>query len=305
MPALITHGMMALTVADKLSKNDIFVNKKAMLWGAQGPDFFYYHNILSINPRKNIRHLGHSLHKIDPQITFDLMLKYIKEYGTEKNKQILKSYAFGFLTHLMLDGAAHPFVYSFQDELAAKLSANPRFMHHKIEQNLDVEVLNKIYSKKVNTFKIKKLLPLKHSVISAQSNMMAYVINNMQQTGEISYKSIKKAYKDCRLEASLLCDRWGFKHKIAQKIEVKRDLGISLSCYVRTITPQTDWDYLNENHSRWLSRDKITSKPSTQTFLEIYENAIDRSFECCLKFNDCVNHGQPIYFLERATFNCK
>lgn len=297
--------MMALTVADMLSQNDIYVNKKAMLWGAQGPDFFYYHKILSLKPQKSIRYLGHSLHKMDPQIIFDLMLKYIKENVTSKNSLIFKSYAFGFLTHLMLDGVVHPFVYSFQDELAEKLSSNPRFMHHKIEQNLDVEVLDKLYSKSANKFKIKTLLPLNHTVISAQSKLMAYVINNMQPTQEISRKSIKRAYKDCRIEASLLSDRFGIKRKIAEIVEAKRNLGISLSCFVRTKSPQIDWDYVNKNHSRWTSKDKYTSKPSTQTFFDIYDNAIKKSFECCSKFNDCVNHGQPIYFLERATFNCK
>jgi len=297
--------MMTLTVADKLVQNGINVNKKAMLWGAQGPDFLYYHNILSFNPRKNIRYLGHTLHEMDPQKLFDLMLQYIKENSNKKDNIILKSYAFGFLTHLMLDFYAHPFVYSFQDELAEKLSANPRFMHHKIEHNIDVEVLTKLYSKRVNTFKIRKLLPYNYSVISAQAKMMAYVINNMLPTGKISCKSIRKAFMDCRFEAAMLSDRWGIKRKVAKIIEKYCKLGISLSCFIRTKVPQTDWDYLNEGHSIWIFKDKFTSKPSTQTFLEIYQNAIDESFECCTKFDDCVNLREPICFLEKATFNCK
>jgi len=296
---------MTLTVADKLVQNGINVNKKAMLWGAQGPDFLYYHNILSFNPRKNIRYLGHTLHEMDPQKLFDLMLQYIKENSNKKDNIILKSYAFGFLTHLMLDFYAHPFVYSFQDELAEKLSANPRFMHHKIEHNIDVEVLTKLYSKPVSKFNIKKLLPYEYSVISVQAKMLTYVINSIQPNIKISCKSIIKAYKDCRFEATLLSDRWGVKRKVAKIIEKNHNLGISLSCFVRTKTPQTDWDYLNEGHSTWISKDIFSSKPSTQTFWDVYQNAIDESFECCLKFNDCVNLRQPICFLDRATFNCK
>lgn len=300
MPAMITHYLAAKGMADILRQNNTDFNRTMLLWGAQGPDFLFYHKPL--NGKKSLREFGIKLHKLPPEELFLALRKYtelcnIKEVG------FVYSYCYGLLCHLALDSAAHPYVYYFQNVLAEKIGEKANFMHHKIEHNIDVIMLKGLEDRQVTRFHIKEALPSCRRGLKAAAKAMTFAINEIFRDTPVSESEVYKAFKDCRKYEGLLISRHGRRRAIAQWLEQKKNLGISLSCFVRPETPDKDFDYVNSRGERWYSEGLAGGRPCRDNFLQIFDKAVSSAAYLAERFKNCADHRQPLYFLKDYRFD--
>lgn len=300
MPALITHYLCAKKSLDLLSDKGFDINREVYLWGAQGPDFFFYHKPLG--GERSLRNIGSILHKADVQQVFTAFRDYTELCGI-KDVRFVYSYCFGFLSHLALDSGAHPYVYFFQDILAEKLSEKANFMHHKIEHNIDVIMLAGLEKRKVINFKIKEALPSCARGLKAAAKAVEFMVNEVSPDTPVSYKEIYSAFKDFKKYSGFLLSRRGRRRHIAQWLENKHNLGVSLSCFVRPEEPENDFDYMNINAARWLSKGTAGGRPSSAGFLDLFDKAVENGAYLAERFKDCADHRQPIYFLKDYRFD--
>jgi len=75
------------------------------LWGAQGPDVWFYHGLL--HPVHSLRKVGNLLHARNVEATLSHMAE------AAAGDRLRLTYFAGFLTHYALDKTAHPYVHSF------------------------------------------------------------------------------------------------------------------------------------------------------------------------------------------------
>lgn len=297
MPAIMTHYLHAKRVAEQLAENEIELDLTSFYWGAQGPDFF-----LGVRRRRQVRQVSSLLHKLEPQKTFSAMRDYIVRCP-EKDRIYAISYAYGFLCHLALDSGAHPFVYWFQKELAAWNGQNHRFVHHKIERNLDVIMLEKELGKQPAQFRLGVAMPWGRKARKAQSRMMEYVIRYLFPDRNIPHTHILSAYRDYRWLSGLLQDKRGWKRKLAAFIQKHWIKNGSLTCAFWPPVPEQDWDYVNSSRFRWTENGTARGRTSTADFYSIFEKAVEDAVYLAGRFKDCADHNQPIYFLEDYAFH--
>lgn len=300
MPALITHYLAASAAYNRLREEKIEVNRALYFWGAQGPDIFFFHKPL--NGKKSIRRVGMLLHKTDPQQIFLAFRKYT-ELCDLRDLTDVYSYCYGFLSHLALDCNAHPYVYYFQDELAKQNGQKVNFMHHKIEHNLDVILLKKFENRSAATFRIGEALPRNRKGLKAAAKALAFMANEVIADYPVKSSDIYDALKDCKRYGRFLLSRRGRRRKFALWLEKKKDLGVSLSCFVRPAEPETDFDYTNAAHKRWISRGLAGGRPSSLDFNAIFDKGVEDSVYLAKRFKDCADHRQPLYFLQDCRFD--
>ena len=136
MPAAITHYYHALRVLE-LWKQDS-VNHNALLWGAQGPDFLFYHRVLPWQKGESLSVYGERLHQEEVVQTLSILRGYAESHPSE----IVKSYIAGFLCHYAADRTCHPFVRAHARELLqVQPEQDEQIAHHELESALDVILL--------------------------------------------------------------------------------------------------------------------------------------------------------------------
>lgn len=118
MPYLYAHAIHALLAHKKLCDQQLppvreLLFSRALspeelprlyLWGAQGPDVWFYHSLL--HPIRSKRRVGNLLHGYHVDATFSAMA------DAAAGDPLRLTYFAGFLTHYALDKTAHPYVHS-------------------------------------------------------------------------------------------------------------------------------------------------------------------------------------------------
>ncbi|MEG1887474.1 MAG: zinc dependent phospholipase C family protein [Oscillospiraceae bacterium] len=269
MPALITHGIMGKQLFEALKSNEE-LNYNAFVWGAQGPDIFFY-DVFSF---KNLIPLSRKLHKENPAEFIDSINCQLENITDEEKLNATKSYMYGFISHVMLDFYLHPFVYNAQALLAQKINGKPRMMHHKIEHNLDVALLLNL-GINMNAFDLKTILP-------KDGELFRLIEKTYNKTGV--YRALKKCYSI----SNILYDRNGFKRKLVRGFEKLFHLGIAASAVIRPQTVEEDWDYVN------ISRNHLISE---KTFFELFETAKEATL------NVLINKDFNV--LKKITYNVR
>lgn len=271
MPAAISHYLLALKALDKFEKSGgIPVNKDAFLWGAQGPDFLFYHIPFF---KGSLRVIGSKLHKDDPAVLLNVFCEYYNRLKTD----LVRSYILGFLCHYSLDRTAHPFIYS-QIQSMKRLYPNrlEMFLHCKIETSLDVILLRYETSCMPTEFNLRKTVPENHEVKKMIADLYAYTIKNIFDK-EVPLESIMWAMRYNQLICSIQNDRTGLKKYLSERLERKSGKFL-YSCFFRGISEDTDFDYANllKQPWQWPSDSK---NQRTDSFLDLFEFSVAESVD--------------------------
>ncbi|MCI1964709.1 MAG: zinc dependent phospholipase C family protein [Oscillospiraceae bacterium] len=245
MPAAITHYCQALRVWNQCQQELSLKSADAFLWGAQGPDFFYYHRILQ--PwSKNIREIGDRLHHEKPT----RVLSAMRDFQNSKGNELTKSYLCGFLCHYSLDRTAHPFVYW---DVASLHPVYPgrkdNFLHNHTESVLDGIVLRSFTGQLANDFDLKQTVPKNQEVYAAIEQLYEFVLERLYGIHSLR-KDLIKSMSDCRKVCGLLNDRWMMKKPLAE-IFGKVTHQYLPSSVIRGISEQDEFDYANILHAEW------------------------------------------------------
>ena len=158
MPAILTHdffGKDAFDIAAGKLGFSTMEEREAFLLGNQGPDPLFY---LAADPLLH-RYAKYAsiMHK---EKTPELLLSMRDAIAPLplKDVAVARAYIAGFLCHYMLDSAAHPFVYYWQNMLISQgvegldESAKNQ-VHAEIEKDLDEAILYAHLGKTVATYR--------------------------------------------------------------------------------------------------------------------------------------------------------
>jgi hypothetical protein len=148
-------------VADKALEKITLIHKKAFALGCQGPDIFYH----SQGRRPVGLEYGALLHRRGAGIFTAGLLKMglpdpppdeedIRAGRREKGINALGAYALGFMTHALLDRAAHPYIVYKSGWVSPKKPETLRYakFHAFLERILDVLMLERLRGEAVSSW---------------------------------------------------------------------------------------------------------------------------------------------------------
>lgn len=270
MPAAISHYLLARKVMDDPSfDSGKSFCENAFLWGAQGPDFFFTHRFFPWQKGNSLKEIGDWLHRTRPSKIFDFAQEY--ENGERGNDTSL-SYILGFLCHYALDSVAHPFV-NYSAEMLHELvkPSTLETCHNEVEANLDVILLRYERAELPSDFSLKRAIPKDELV---RREMTAFYQPLLERLYGIKAPedAIAQAVDDCRTAFGLMTDRTTLKKKILLRVE--KGKVPSLSCHVRSMTEETDFDYSNVLHREW-QWPMDTGELRTESYFDLYEQAAE------------------------------
>lgn len=180
MPLFYTHIRYANKCLDLLAdeyKKIVENNYVYFLCGTQGPNIFKYHS-----PVLNIKYieLSNSIHSN----SITNLLKHVKdEFNSNKNRDEILSYTFGYITHFVLDSYTDSYLFNS----SIKLNIDKDILKSEIEKyylNKD-----KINSKNIfNKFKYSQNISNTISkILNIKENIIKQSLENMIQYSKILY----------------------------------------------------------------------------------------------------------------------
>ncbi len=278
MPAFGSHYIFARSLKDVIQEYDknFKLSETALYYGTQGPDFLFSHRIWRIAwGGETLLNLGSELHHCDAVKMFSLMKEYLE--NESQDKDIAKSYIYGFLCHYALDRNTHPFIYAVQKEYTEAMGYQKALsigVHNMIEFNIDVYLLrSELGYTDGRAFDSSKTVPKDERVISEMSKLMAYVVpkvNGNTATAE----DYATAFRDLGWAHGMLTDKTGIKRGVINVLQqpIKPFIGPLLVSMMRQKQPDNDWDYMNLTHKEW----KMPYDPqrkSTKSFMDLYRES--------------------------------
>lgn len=268
MPAALAHYLLAKRLMQSEGIHIKLGNPNAFLWGAQGPDLFYCHRFLPWQKGESLREYGIKLHQAPAADT----ILSLHECDKEINNPILHDYVLGFLCHYALDSVAHPFIrYSAYMLHQLVEPSTLETCHHTVESMLDVIILRHERSALPTEINLKQLVPRDEAVKEAIARLYAAFFSR-QYGAEISASLLKQCAEDCRTAFGWMTDRTSLKKQWISRREKKKNRPPTLSCRLRSMTEEDDFDYANILSGEW--RWPLECGPSrTDSFFELFDQA--------------------------------
>ncbi|MBE6720295.1 MAG: hypothetical protein E7571_06545 [Ruminococcaceae bacterium] len=141
MPAFATHYIFLEELKDEIEKKaDFDFDVSVAGIGCQGPDIFLFHRLWPPDKiYKSLFGVSSALHRGKSEKIFDSFCDCLK---LTDNRDIAKSYVYGFILHYALDRNCHPYVYARQNEMTAENKhIHPLAAHNTVEHAIDTYLL--------------------------------------------------------------------------------------------------------------------------------------------------------------------
>lgn len=291
MPAPATHYIFAEKTQEQVMALDteLRFSKAAFYYGTQGPDFLFSHKVWRMAWNgENLVELGSQLHHVCPSKMFALMKEYLENEPCDRD--LIKSYIYGFLAHYALDRKTHPLVYAVQKKLTEAHGLEdyrPLVVHNQIELNIDAMLLKSElgYERSID-FKLYKTFDTNPYIIDEMSALMAYVVPQIVFC-DAAKSDFADAYRDMRLGQVAMSDITGMRRKLVTLIEkpIHSALGGPLiSSLMRQPHGDNKWDYMNLTHKEWSPVFDSRVK-STKSFPELFDEAREDLIKLIEAFN--------------------
>lgn len=272
MPAAITHYLLAERVMEEIKKKDLQQNLDgdAFFWGAQGPDFLFFHRALPWWKGESLREYGSRIHRAKPSETISILKEYMVSGGG-----LAQSYMCGFLCHYSLDRTAHPFV---NDSAAKLLERHPEqslfVFHNEIESALDVIMLRYERNEIPFDFDLRNTLPENSGVQNMIASMYDFLLGRMFGVS-VGRSCLQQATEDARHAMRYLNDRTALKRQFLRRFEDKAKKPWILSSLLRPMCEEDGWDYANTLYNVW-EKDGV---PHSESFFDLFESAVAQAMD--------------------------
>ena len=174
MPDFISHSIFADDILHKLQFRDRqLCGDYANIFrlGSQGADLLYYAAYLKRGDRFTER--ANELHGININTVIDVIKRKLSLCRTNKTEL---AYLYGYLAHMCLDEAVHPYVYKRADELSAALGVAADCAHVMLESLVEAKQLYLRRNISPRRFNFKNDLPknpLQCSIVSQEVSEIA------------------------------------------------------------------------------------------------------------------------------------
>ena len=277
MPASITHYHHALKAWNRCGLKDRPNLKDAFLWGAQGPDFFYYHHLLCPGV-ENLRGIGSRLHHEQPS----RLLSVMRDIQNSREDEIEASYLKGFLCHYSLDRTVHPFVFHDVSLLRGLYPGRgDSFLHNQVESVLDGILLRSVTGGLANEFDLRRTVPRNSAIQAAIARFYSDVLERLYGMHGLR-KALVQSTADCRKISGFLNDRWMIKKPLAETAE-KITHRYLYSSVIRGISEPDEFDYANVLHSEWKWPENAANLRK-ESFFDLFEASVRESVHFITSF---------------------
>ena len=284
MPAILTHDFFGRDAAETVSSQVNLMSKDAhdaFLLGNQGPDPLFY---LIIDPSisKQSR-VGKLMHHARPAKLL-LSLHDALSMLTRSERSVGEAYAAGFLCHYLLDTSMHPLVFANEHALCDAGIKNldrsdASIVHAEIERELDEMVL---YEKRHET--VAKYRPYRKVLRASDATLaiidkLYFYMNLWTYSRTLELNTYSHAVKSFRVMQRAF---WSPKGRLAGALGVvdrtfrhtRYSLVKAMSHRDRASAEST---FANQGHSEWTN--PFTGETSTESFWDLYEEALGRVFD--------------------------
>lgn len=242
--------------------------------GQQGPDFFFYYQLLPPRLNFNVTKAASFLHNKNINESFAAALNYIDTTQGENRERLLAYFA-GYLGHYALDSTAHSFV------LAHCIKASE---HTHYETKMDRQLLS-----------LSNTLPqeLPHEKMLADrvtAKVVAPLLESMVNSTypiTVSKKQIEKAMASHRRVMRAADDPTGRKRKVLQVLEKPFLRPLASVVILPKEVPHED--LLNLEHKSWVFIGD--GKERNESFLDLMEMAKQKLVEYVTVFYQAMDHG--------------
>jgi hypothetical protein len=250
MPNIWTHILFCEEVSDAIKQPYPFSQTESyMKLGAQGPDPFFYYNFWPWADKTFGRKIGMALQTRNEKFLMDLVMK-----AKDKSPEI-RAYAFGFITHHILDRNTRPFIHF--------LAGYDRSNHHKFEMLIDTSLMETYHNLKTWKTPVYKEVDVGRRLNRHICKFLHEIIQ--EHYPELQLESspgyIQKAYRDMRRALRILSDPYGWKKFV-------------LKPFMSSYSPQPindNVDYLNLKKETWYH--SAANESSKKSFVELYEKS--------------------------------
>lgn len=281
MPAFATHYLFSKEITDLISdKCDFDFVPVACSIGAQGPDVFFFHRCLPLfMPGRTRRKVGSAIHNCKPAELFDAFADYL---AFSANKDVAKSFIYGYIMHYALDRKCHPFVYSFQERILEK----NKFLHHstahnRIEHNMDTYILNlKLGLTDPADFDYARTIDAPYDVLDEIAHLVAFVVPRVTEY-HITDKEALDAIKDTVTMEKILRNKGNIVKCIASILDViisPVSKGYQFSSNINPKDLENSKKYGNINRKLWYSPYDPSEK-RYESYIDLYDLAKDECID--------------------------
>lgn len=141
MPFVYTHFRFGIKCLEKLPSDLVSIIKEnidSYIYGCQGPDIFYYYNLLKDN---DVKKYGEKLHEQSMKQTlsqFNLKLQKSKE------RDALLSYILGYISHFVLDSYCNSYIYKAEKEksISKRIIINELDKYYYYKDKINISKFN-------------------------------------------------------------------------------------------------------------------------------------------------------------------
>ncbi len=282
MPSSIVHSYFANDILTKLNPN--ITNKVDLNYlkiFAQGPDIYYFYNLMIGKKAKKVKEIGSIMHKHDTQKYFLTLINYINDNKLNNNKQVL-SYLYGSISHYILDSTTHPFIFYYTGlfNRKDKTSYHYAYLHHEMEYYLDNYFILKREKVLPKDFKVHNYLVNIKKIDNDLKNLINTVTKQVYDIDN-SYNYYEKSIFDMKKFYHLFnYDKYGIKKNIYQiidKIIPQHILKTSILSFHFDVKAVNEKEYfLNLEKETW-NHPCNDSEFYNYSFIELYLNAITKA----------------------------
>ena len=246
MPDILTHILFAKNVKDAISdinvKDAIKNNMQLYNFGAQGPDFLYYH-ITPLFFDNRVPAAGAMMHRIETAKFFKDFVLWLQNLDGSAYQQGLAYFA-GFLTHFYCDKTLHPYVLATVKQGANYFNSSTGkvyLSHYMVEYIMDIRLWREKIGIDAYKQDITELIgtePLPYEIVEYITEFINYTQPNAVTKKEV-YNS---AVKMIRIQKAF------YDPKNIKKWWINL-LPLPKKCYVEKV--KEDVDVLNVNRRIW------------------------------------------------------
>lgn len=295
MPNIMTHALCANDILQEFQDNQVYQSiqeyPRAYSTASSGPDFLFYYKAYpfqDVEAARVVHQIGEDVHR---RLINDFYIKaidIIKNENKEETKHLMVSFIAGHLTHWALDSVAHPFVFHRSGELKGKT----QFWHFRFESMLDTLMVKQVKKLRLDKNPSNLMVTLNRSEIDVCAELYADIVNHVYET-QHPVEVFKQSFKDMALISKWLFDPHTRLFPLVQIIEKRLKVDWKYSSHMIIGELDQDHDVLNLSHSPW-SHPSDELSLSNESFLDLYERAIERGRVVLQALNDVLFENKPI-----------
>jgi len=252
-PGFTTHYLFGVKNLQRLKKSaacpvlfqSIEQYKTVFQLGLQGPDLFFYYFVSQLKKTK----LGSITHKTLTGDFLQCLVQAPELFSKEKERQVARAYAAGFIGHYILDTEIHPYVYymtGYGDALKQKGYAD----HITLESDMDACLLMRYAKKLPSEFPHWRTIAFRAHTRTVVAAVLHHVYHTVYPQPSQSKAFFSRAICSIQSATRLAYNPNNYKRQAVEKLE-RLILGKPAISPVIPTDDITFEDPLNLQHKTW------------------------------------------------------